>query len=76
MNERGLRDSEVVKATGIPFSTFHGWVTGDVGAQLADRNLLKLAQFLNVTLEYLCFGVGSDEPAHISFENLTEDEAG
>lgn len=61
MNEKGLRDVDIVKATGIPWATWHGWITGDVRAQLADQNLLKLQKFFNVHLEYLVYGIGNGE---------------
>ena len=65
MDDIGLRDADVVKATGIPFSSFHGWITDDVNSQLADQNLFKLWQFINkykkVPLEYLVYGVGDTE---------------
>lgn len=75
MNERKLKDVDVIKGTGIPWGTWMGWINGEVKAQLADENLLKLARFFNVHLEYLCFGVGSDEPAFNDFENETEKPA-
>jgi hypothetical protein len=68
MNERKLRDADVIKATGIPWGTWMGWINGDVKSQLADGNLLKLAKFFNVHLEYLCFGIGSGEPAFKDFD--------
>lgn len=68
MNERGLKDAEIVKATNIPWATFHGWVSGEVSCQLADQNLLRLAQFLNVSLEYLVYGIGDDDPYFNKFD--------
>jgi transcriptional regulator with XRE-family HTH domain len=62
MDERGLRDADVVKATGIPFPTFHDWITGNVACPLTDENLLKVGRFFNVDLYYLLYGIGSDEP--------------
>lgn len=65
MDELGLKDAQVVKETGISFSTFFGWITDDVNSQLADGNLFRLWQYINrfkkVHLEYLVYGVGEAE---------------
>jgi methionine salvage enolase-phosphatase E1 len=71
MNERGLKDVDVVKATGIPWGTWMGWINGEVKAQLADDNLKKLMQYFNVHLEYLVYGIGTDEPAFKEFDGET-----
>ena len=71
MSERKITDSQVVKATGIPWSTWSSWCYGEVRSQLADKNLLLVARFFNVSLEYLVYGIGSDEPA---FEEFKKDE--
>jgi hypothetical protein len=71
MNKRGLRDADIIKATGIPWGTWHGWISGDVNAQMADKNLFKIFKFFNVHLEYLLYGVGSDEPAYEQFPDST-----
>jgi transcriptional regulator with XRE-family HTH domain len=70
LEERGITDSEVVKATGIPWPTFWGWVTESVDVQLTDDNLFKLFKFLNVPLHYLVYGIGEDEPV---FKNEEEE---
>ena len=74
LNDRGLKDADVVKATGISWSTYFGWVSGQVKTQLADKNLLRLAQYLNVSLEYLCFGIGTDDPRFAAFEEFLDEE--
>lgn len=68
MAERKITDAQVVKATGIPWPTWDCWVKCRVGAQMADKNLLNVARFFNVSIEYLCFGIGSDEPTRVDFE--------
>lgn len=64
MDKHKLKDADVVKATGISWSTFHGWITEDVFCQLADQNLFKLWMFLNkyepISLEALVYGIGAD----------------
>lgn len=68
MDERKIAPVEIQKATGIPWATLHGWIVGDVATQKTDKNLLELARFFNVSLEYLCFGIGDDAPVREDFE--------
>lgn len=60
INERRVELADIQKGTGIPWSTLHGWYIGDVKSQMLDKNVLKLAQFFNVSLEYLAFGIGPE----------------
>jgi hypothetical protein len=62
MNERNVSLSQIQKETGIPWGTLMEWHGGTVNSQKADKNLLRLAQFFNVTIDYLCFGIGEDSP--------------
>lgn len=65
LDELGLKDADVVRGTGIAWSSYHGWITEDVDCQLTDDNLYKLWSFLNrfkkVPLEYLIYGIGDTE---------------
>lgn len=74
MDELKLKDADVVRGTGIAFTTLWDWVSEGVDCQLTDGNLFKLWQFLNkykkIDLQYLVYGVGEmedyddkDEPA-------------
>lgn len=51
---------DIHEATEIPWSTLMSWYRGIAKGQVADKRLLKLAQYFGVTLEYLCFGIGED----------------
>lgn len=74
MNDRGLKDADVVKATGIAWPTWHGWISGEARTQLADDNLKKVMKFFNVHLEYLVYGIGDDTPAfNTEEENVKPD---
>jgi hypothetical protein len=57
--ERKISLSKVQKDTSIPFPTLHDWVRGKT-IPLADDNLMVLSKYLEISLEYLCFGVGSE----------------
>lgn len=62
LDERKLGLAPIQKAADIPWPTLQGWYAGSTKTPLLDINILKLAQFLNVSIEYLCFGIGDDTP--------------
>ncbi len=62
MDERGIEPKHIYEATGIPFSSISDWYLGKVKAQTLNGNILALAQFFNVSIHYLAFGIGSDDP--------------
>jgi hypothetical protein len=61
-----LKDVDMVNGTGIPWGTYYPIITGETEAPLADKNLLRLWQFMNkfavVPLHWLLFGIGDMEP--------------
>lgn len=59
LSARDINLAKVVKDTGIPFTTLDDWANGRT-TPMADENLIKLANYFEVTLEYLCFGIGPD----------------
>jgi hypothetical protein len=74
MYELKIKDADLVKATGVPFTTIFDWVSGGVDCQLTDGNLFKVWSYLNkfkrIPLEFLVYGIGDmedyddkDEPA-------------
>ena len=54
LERRGLKASDVAKATGIHPSTFSDWKKGK--SKPKQENLKKIADFFGVTLEYLMTG--------------------
>ena len=67
MKERGLELSDIHRGTGISYSTLSDWLSGKARRQLIDEHIWKLARFLNVSIEYLCLGIGDDGPAYEEF---------
>lgn len=65
-DERGIRDSDVVKATGITKSTFSDWKSGR--SKPKSEKLQKIADFFGVSVDYLTTGT---EPAEKSGSDLT-----
>lgn len=65
MDDLGLKDADVVKGTGISWSTFWGWAVEKVDTQLTDDNLFELWIYLNkfkkIHLETLVYGIGEPE---------------
>lgn len=57
-DERGLKDADVVKATGITKSTFSDWKSGR--SKPKHDKLQKIADYFEVTLEYLTTGKEND----------------
>lgn len=53
-DSKGLKDSDVVRATGIPKSTFSEWKKGTYQPKEAKRQ--KIADYFGVTLHYLDTG--------------------
>lgn len=53
-DERGLKDSDVVKQTGITKSTFSDWKSGR--SKPKNDKLQKIADFFGVTVDYLISG--------------------
>jgi DNA invertase Pin-like site-specific DNA recombinase len=68
MEKRRVDLAVIQKETGISWSTLYKWYKGGTTSQLMRSELLKLARFFNVSLEYLCFGIGDDTPVFEKFE--------
>lgn len=75
-DEKGLKDSDIAKATGITKSTFSDWKKGRSNPK--DAKLQKIADFFGVSTEYLRTGknpneyYSNDETAQVAqeiFEN-------
>lgn len=64
LEERDLNLSLVSTQTGISYNTLHEWLSGN-RTPMADENLLTLSKYLNLSITYLCYGIGSDEPAYL-----------
>lgn len=53
-DKKGVKDADVAKATGITKSTFSDWKNGR--SKPKDEKLLKIAEYFEVTLDYLRTG--------------------
>ena len=53
--ERGVTISHVAKTTGVAQQTIHNWLSGTEPRSL--KQVKKVADYFDVTLDYLCFGI-------------------
>lgn len=60
INSKGIKTSDVVRATGVPASAFSDWKSGR--SKPGVERLQKIADFLGVSSEYLSTGVDSRIP--------------
>ena len=65
-DKRGLKDADVVKATGITKSTFSDWKSGR--SKPKQDKLQKIADFFEVSLDYLT--TGENIPSSILVSNV------
>ena len=54
-DSKGVKDSDVVKATGITKSTFSDWKSGR--SKPKNDKLQKIADYFGVTIDYLMTGI-------------------
>ncbi|ADU91120.1 helix-turn-helix domain-containing protein [Taylorella equigenitalis] len=57
MKERNVKQADLVRITGLSRSSISAWVTGSTKT-LRGENLLKVANFLGVNLDWLTYGIG------------------
>lgn len=70
-NQRGYRDADVAKATGITKSTFSDWKSGR--SQPKQDKLQKIADFFGVSLEYLMTGKESSLKTNVTEFNARDE---
>lgn len=65
-DDQGLKDADVVKATGITKSTFSDWKSGR--SKPKQDKLQKIADFLGVSVDYLMTGEEKDRKYYLNDE--------
>lgn len=58
LQEKGVTITHVAKTTGIAQQTIHNWLSGTEPRSL--RQVKKVADYFDVSLDYLCFGIVSN----------------
>lgn len=69
-DQKGFKDADVAKATGITKSTFSDWKSGRSNPK--NEKLQKIADFFNVSVDYLM--TGKEEPKEKAPELTARDE--
>lgn len=69
-DERGIKDSDVVKGTGITKSTFSDWKNGRSNPK--NEKLQKIADFFGVTVDYLMTGKNQPEKKEVALTSKDE----
>lgn len=69
VREKGLTITDLSRSTKVPVQTLHGWLQGSEPKSI--RQLKIVADYLDVDLDYLCFGIKpkSDVMKIEKFEN-------
>lgn len=67
-DSKGLKDSDIAKATGITKSTFSDWKNGR--SKPKNAKLQKIADYFNVSLSYL--STGKEDTSETAETKLTE----
>lgn len=67
---KGVKDSDVVKATGITKSTFSDWKSGR--SKPKNEKLQKIADYFGVTVDYLMTGETPEEKKDITLTRRDE----
>jgi len=55
IKEKGISVAHLSRATKVPLQTLHGWLNGSEPKSL--RQVKMVADYLEVDLDYLCFGI-------------------
>lgn len=58
LNRKDASDADVVRATGIPWSTWMSWIWGETAHPVAGEHFKNVCRYLEVSSDYL---LGLDE---------------
>lgn len=74
IKERGITIAHLSRATKVPLQTLHGWLNGSEPKSL--RQVKLVADYFEVDLDYLCFGVMPAKPKGVIEDFRDEINAG
>ena len=72
LDEKGLKNSDVSRGTGVSNMTLSDWKNGK--SKPKTENIVKIANFLDTTVEYLTVGKDNKEEARIDVELSVQDK--
>lgn len=67
IKEKGITITALSKKTKVPLQTLHGWLQGSEPKSL--RQVKKVADFFEVDLDYLCFGIENKKTNFIDYQD-------
>ena len=70
IKERGVSITHVSKVTKVPLQTLHGWLHGSEPKNL--RQVKSVADYFEVDLDYLCFGI-KPQGSRSKIEEMSEE---
>ena len=73
LDEKGLKNSDVSRGTGVSNMTLSDWKNGK--SKPKTENIVKIANFLDTTVEYLTVGKDNKEEARIVEEEVSGEPA-
>jgi len=71
IHDKGITVAHLSKATGIAGQTIHNWMLGAEPRSLTQ--VKKIADYFNVSLDYLCFGINSIHFQNNGFEKYVNE---
>jgi transcriptional regulator with XRE-family HTH domain len=57
LKEKGITITFLAKNSGVPLQTIHGWLSGSKPKNIDQVKII--ADYFNVTIDYLCFAISS-----------------
>lgn len=70
IKDKGISIAHLSRATKVPLQTLHGWLHGSEPKSL--RQVKAVADYLEVDLDYLCFGIKPNDKKK-SLEDFSEE---
>lgn len=67
IQKRGITVTSLSRATKVPLQTIHGWLHGSEPKSL--RQVKKVADYLKVDLDYLCFGIEQEKQTLTEYQD-------
>lgn len=59
IKEEGITVTQLSKKTRVPVQTLHNWLSGMEPRSL--KQVRKVAEFFKVSIDYICFGIESQD---------------
>lgn len=71
IKQRGISVAHLSRSTKVPLQTLHGWINGSEPKSL--RQVKTVADYLQVDLDYLCFGIESEKKTNFEYDDFKDE---